>query len=188
MSLREKIKKAKRFRKEEFFKAVPKFDRYVVGRDGSVWRWYKTLSVWRRLIPIVEANGYFRIDLCDNGRRRRMLLHRLVLEVFVGSCPDGMECCHGDKGKADNSLSNLRWDTHEANCKERIITNRGEKHHNSKLLDRAVDMIECLAKNRFSLVDLSKEFGVTTGVISRIKSGKRCRVLKFDEGLKRGAG
>lgn len=43
------------------------------------------------------------------GKRERV--HRLVLAAFVGPCPDGMEGCHRNGDKLDNTLSNLRWDT-----------------------------------------------------------------------------
>jgi HNH endonuclease/NUMOD4 motif len=43
------------------------------------------------------------------------LMHRLVLEAFVGPCPRGMQCCHKDGNRANNKLENLRWDTQKKN-------------------------------------------------------------------------
>lgn len=54
-----------------------------------------------------------------NGRVSRMV-HRLVLEAFVGPCPPGMECCHFDGDSTNNHLSNLRWDTHSSNQFDRV--------------------------------------------------------------------
>ena len=42
-------------------------------------------------------------------------IHRLVLEAFVGPCPEGMETCHNNGVRTDNRLENLRWDTSSAN-------------------------------------------------------------------------
>lgn len=42
----------------------------------------------------------------------------LILEAFVGLCPDGMECCHNDDDRSNNRLDNLRWDTHRENVKD----------------------------------------------------------------------
>jgi hypothetical protein len=42
----------------------------------------------------------------------------LVLEAFVGACPNGMECCHNDDNRSNNGLGNLRWDTHVNNVKD----------------------------------------------------------------------
>lgn len=49
------------------------------------------------------------------GRTQNRLVHRLVLEAFVGPKPDGMECCHNDGDPANNRVDNLRWDTRSAN-------------------------------------------------------------------------
>lgn len=38
-------------------------------------------------------------------------VHRLVLETFVGPCPEGMECDHVNRDRSDNRLQNLRWVT-----------------------------------------------------------------------------
>lgn len=53
----------------------------------------------------------------------------LILNAFVGPCPNGMECCHYDDNKVNNRLSNLRWDTHSNNLKDRC-RNRGRWNEN----------------------------------------------------------
>ena len=58
------------------------------------------------------------VNLTRNGKQRVRLVHHLVLEAFVGPCPEGRECCHGDGNPANNRLGNLRWDTHEANMQD----------------------------------------------------------------------
>lgn len=58
---------------------------------------------------------------------------RLVLEAFVGPCPEGMEACHfPDRDPANNQLENLRWDTHQANMVDKATHGtslRGEQHN-----------------------------------------------------------
>jgi hypothetical protein len=54
------------------------------------------------------------------GRGRHRLVYRLVLEAFVGPCPDGMEACHGDGNHRNNRLDNLRWDTRGANMLDAV--------------------------------------------------------------------
>lgn len=56
------------------------------------------------------------------------LVHRLVLEAFVGPCPEGMEGCHGDGDPTNNSLGNLRWDTATSNQLDKV---RHGTHHNA---------------------------------------------------------
>jgi hypothetical protein len=64
------------------------------------------------------------------GVKGQQLVHRVVLETFVGSCPDGMECCHLDDVKTNNKLVNLRWDTHDANVVDKVRNGRCNNRHN----------------------------------------------------------
>lgn len=61
-----------------------------------------------------DDDGYWCVNL--NGERVRV--HLLGLEAFVGPRPYGMEGCHGPDGQDDNRVSQLRWDTHEANLRQ----------------------------------------------------------------------
>ncbi|WP_373234004.1 NUMOD4 motif-containing HNH endonuclease [Mycobacterium marinum] len=59
--------------------------------------------------------GHQIVWLSREGRRSGRLIHRLVLEAFVGPCPPGMESCHRNDISSDNRLTNLRWDTRSGN-------------------------------------------------------------------------
>ena len=65
-------------------------------------------------------HGYRRVCLDLNGKVCTRTVHVLVLLAFIGPCPEGMEGCHyPDTNKANNRLSNLRWDTHAENMKDK---------------------------------------------------------------------
>ena len=54
------------------------------------------------------------VALSRDNKGRLVLVHRLVLEAFVGCpCPPHQESCHWDDIGTNNMLSNLRWDTAE---------------------------------------------------------------------------
>lgn len=76
-------------------------------------------ALGRVLLPDVRPSGHLRVSLCRNGRVKRMWVHRLVLSIFVGPCPDGLEGCHDDGDPANNAVDNLRWDTKSANARDR---------------------------------------------------------------------
>jgi hypothetical protein len=63
------------------------------------------------------------------GERKMLYVARLVLEAFVGPCPDGMEGCHNDGDNSNNHLDNLRWDTRSAN---RLDSVRHGTHQHAK--------------------------------------------------------
>jgi hypothetical protein len=69
----------------------------------------------------VARGGYFSVML--SGERH--YVHHLVLNAFVGPCPPGQECLHGDGVPANNGEDNLRWGTRIENMIEGIA--RGER-------------------------------------------------------------
>ena len=61
------------------------------------------------------SNGYYTVRLIG----KTYTVHQLVLTAFVGQRPADHAACHGDGDKANNALSNLRWDTYAENNRER---------------------------------------------------------------------
>jgi len=83
-----------------------------VERVDSYGRHRKT----RVLKPNKNGSGHYQVRLYRNGRSESYsYVHRLVLEAFVGPCPEGMVGCHYDDVKEHNRLENLRWGTSSSN-------------------------------------------------------------------------
>jgi hypothetical protein len=106
------------------------------GRVRSLDRIVKTAAGPRRYLgkmlrPGTNRHGYPVVVLSRAGRRGKTAkVHRLVLEAFVGPCPDGMEGCHNNGDRADARLPNLRWDTPSANQYDRRL--HGTDHQVAK--------------------------------------------------------
>ncbi len=147
---------------------------YRVGNDGSVWsrRRGGSWSDWRQLKPI----GGREVGLYDDqSKLKRFRINRIVLTAFVGPCPNGMEGCHNDGNETNNKLSNLRWDTHINNEKDKIghgTRLSGERIGNSKLKDDEVRKIRRLRDRGWSCPRLAKKFKVSTTMIYYIVNGK----------------
>ncbi|WUI46669.1 HNH endonuclease [Streptomyces sp. NBC_00414] len=125
--------------------------------------------------PAKQPNGYFRVVLFGNGKRRNASLHVLMLESFVSPRPEGHIACHGPNGKSDNSLSNLYWGTPLANNTiDRLRDGteiRGEDHGRALLTNQDVlDIRETLATGKVRQVDLAKEYGVSRQTINHVFS------------------
>ena len=150
---------------------IPGFPHYAVTKDGQIWKSSEIPLKYQKM----KRGGYLRVTLSVNGIRKCVLVHRLVLEAFVGPCPAGMEACHNNGNPADNRLENLRWDTHLENMKDAVKqgTMKGEIHSRAILTGdkvRAMRYLRNVAK--FSLVDLAWQFDVSWAQISRVYSGQ----------------
>ncbi len=168
------------------YRLVDGFPAYRVGYDGSVWsRWgmggrvRKITDVWRPKVADVGDKGYLRVELYDGqGEIEKRLVHRLILEAFVGTCPEGLVACHGDGNPANNSISNLRWDTPESNWEDRKRHGRdmeGIKQSQAKLDDYAVRVIRRARRRGITLRLLAMRFGVSIAKIHHVVSGKNWR-------------
>ena len=156
-------------------------DNYRVGDDGSLWRFWAGGNRsdrpprWTRLNGTKVDFGYVAFILKINGKYSRRLLHRLVLDAFVGPRPDGCVCCHADGDAGNNRLSNLRWDSQRSNVADTKSHGRlrmGENHGGAKLTENQVREIIRLVNDGVSQRILAKTFGVSQPSISMIVNGK----------------
>lgn len=62
------------------------------------------------LTPQKNANGYFFYELSINGKRKRVLAHRLLMYVWQPNINFvNLQVNHIDFDKSNNKLSNLEW-------------------------------------------------------------------------------
>jgi plasmid maintenance system antidote protein VapI len=159
------------------------YPKYRVGNDGFVWKFAKSFARWRKLKPLLHRDGYHRVVLYKNGKRKWFQMHRLVLLAFVGPCPKGWESRHfPDADKSNNQLSNLCWGTKSQNCQDKVIQgtsnrgkhyNQGEKSGKAKLTESQVLFIRKeFASGRINQIELARRFSLNSSVISGIVRGK----------------
>lgn len=101
---------------EERWADIPGAPGYQLSTLGSARSLDRTLTDGRQaggvtLTPYPDKDGYLWVTLPGG----KVAVHKLVLAVFRGPCPDGMEGCHRNGNHQDNRLRNLRWDTKEGN-------------------------------------------------------------------------
>jgi hypothetical protein len=155
-------------------RAVPDWPYHRIGSDGSVWR--QTARGWFRLKQQRgDKMGYMYVHLSSEGKKKRALVHRLVLLAFVGPPADGMVCRHLDGNPRNNIPSNLKWDTVSENLRDRKrhgYTNHGEINSQAKLTVSDVAEIRRLRGMGEKLVVLADRFGVSFQTISNIARRK----------------
>jgi len=174
----------------ELWKNVKGYDgTYAISSLGRIKRILGSASTYpgRILKPQLNKFGYLQVTLSQNGRRKTLKLHRLVLESFVGNCPDGMECLHADGNRLNNKLTNLRWGTKSENAQNAIrhgtfsrLHNCGAKNKMSKLTEtKALQILRLLQSGRDGHAgkkwlqrEIAALFNVDQSTISYIATGK----------------
>lgn len=163
------------------FRKIPGFPRYAIDEHGTV------LSVcprngkgkdrpWEnaeRKSLKIDSHGYHRVNLYTaDGVRREKTIHALVLETFVGPCPDGMECRHLDGNKTNNHKDNLAWGTRSENALDKVLHGTqqwvGEQNSKSKLAPADVLEIRRRAANGEKPASIANDFPVDHTSISKI--------------------
>lgn len=162
------------------FRVVPWNDFYAVGSDGTVWcrrtRGGKLLTDWRqmKLIPVPpDDRPIVGLRSGADSKLTRWYVHVLILTVFVGPCPNGLEGCHKDGDSNNCALGNLRWDTHKSNMTDRTLhgrTVRGERHYYAKLtVDDVKSIRQRCASGEFQK-NVALDYGINASCVQKIVS------------------
>lgn len=124
------------------------------------------------LCPGKTPKGYPLVALTrPGGKKQYAYVHRLVARTFLGECPAGLEVCHGDGSRDNNAVTNLRYDTRQANSRDRerhgtMNVPRGSANPNAKLkgLEQKVAFMARYRSNR----SIGRLLGVSHAVIARV--------------------
>jgi len=139
---------------KKYYKNIEEIWKDIAGYVGlymiSNWGRVKSLNFNRtrkeQILKLHQINkyGYLQVALYKNNKPKRFLIHKLVLETFIGPCHFGKEGCHNDGNPSNNFVGNLRWDTRKRNMNDQIKHGtkfnkaRGSKQHLAKVNDNKV--------------------------------------------------
>jgi predicted XRE-type DNA-binding protein len=152
---------------------VPGHPAYEVSSFGEVF----TRRYGERGSKIGKSLHFLKRSLNNSGYQsvridgETKFVHALVLETFVGPCPEGMECRHLDGDGQNNYVDNLRWGTRFENVADKIRhgrTTRGERHANAKVTEADVKAIRWYYDQGVSQPRIAERFGVTQSAVSLI--------------------
>ena len=120
----------------EEWRDIEEFPGYQVSSEGyvrSYWNKVKKKGCWggyervlgnepKELKMSDDGNGYMKVFLQNNDKRRCVKVHRLVAEAFIprddDSCDTVDHIISGPEGKIDNSVRNLRWMSRRENIQK----------------------------------------------------------------------
>jgi hypothetical protein len=119
-----------------------------------------------------DPEGYMHVHIGVNGKKCSPQIGRLVLLAFVGEPGPDEECCHGLGGPADNSIGNLRWDSHFENNQDRIRNGTyaiGSAHPMAKITEEEARTIKYDCKTP---KEARQKFNLSASQYWRIKTGR----------------
>jgi hypothetical protein len=161
---------------------------YAVTINGDVYSFHSSVHEAAKLSGRRMPAGYERVVLCRNGVQKERLVHHLVLETFVGLCPDSMETRHLNGNPSDNRLVNLCWGTPKENGKDKARHGtrvHGEDHGCSVLTMGQVNEIRGRLSSGESHTVIAQDYPVSRSLVSQIARGEKWAAA---QGSKRGCG
>lgn len=117
----------------EIWKDIEGFEgRYQISNFGNVKSLrYRGKAEHKNLVPKCNNSGRLWVELAANGKKRCMLIHRLVANAFIPNPNNFPQINHIDENPKNNVVSNLEWCTGSYNVKT-YIGNHPECFRNRK--------------------------------------------------------
>lgn len=109
---------------------------YEVNENGTIFRNVKSKKQLKIKLDMHHSNtGYYMTMVhnqsINNGKPKRVMIHRIVAECWLGDCPEDYEIDHIDRNSHNNDYRNLRYVTRSEQMKNRNyakITAQGIKN------------------------------------------------------------
>ena len=166
----------------EIWKVIPGWEGYYAASNlGRIKRLAGSprCKIDRIVNPMKTERGYLTVSPVKVGwRQRPMMIHRLVLEAFVGPGPTPKHTPNHINGvKTDNRLCNLEWVTHAENIKHAYDNGlhgkyKGSKASAAKLCEADVVTILERIAGREQRKAIAADFGVALKTIDQIVAGQ----------------
>jgi hypothetical protein len=95
----------------EIWKKIHNYESYEISSLGNI------RSIKKQLSPFHNGKGYLYVNLCENGIRKTVSIHRLVGEAFILNPNNKPQINHIDCNKENNCMDNLEWVSNGENTK-----------------------------------------------------------------------
>lgn len=156
------LSKLKEMQLKGKFKIIPNFTEYGVTYHGRVWS-----RKWNRFLkPSLQAGGYLFVRICnDQGKKKTLRLHQIVMLAFVGPVPPEHMIRHLDGNPKNNHIDNLKYGTAQENVNDKKLHGT---HRARKLTKQEIKEIrEKFKPMRYTYRMLADEYQVAASTIYR---------------------
>ena len=157
----------------EAFVKIDGFENYEVSNLGKV----RNIKSGRILKPWIIPNGYLVHQLCENNKKKNLLLHRIIATAFIDNPEKKPQVNHIDENKLNNDLSNLEWCTERENAIHGTRTKRVAEKLSQKVIQ--LDLNDNILNVFKSMRQAERETGIDATSISACCNGKRKSAGRF---------
>lgn len=150
----------------ETFVKIEGFENYEVSNLGKV----RNMKTGKILKPQPDKDGYLRLGLYENNKKKKLFLHRIIATTFIDN-HEGKPCVnHIDENKLNNDLSNLEWCT----VRENNVYGTRMKRVAEKLFKKVIqlDLNDNVLNEFKSMKQAAQKTGTHAGDISSCCNGK----------------
>jgi hypothetical protein len=152
--------------KTEDLKPIKYYPNYLIDKKGNVYT-AETMIIKK---PQPNPNGYQRITLSKNQKRKNLYVHRIVAETFIEN-PDNLPFVnHKDANRKNNCVENLEWCTAQQNMS-----------HDSKLRKTGKKIQSFTSDGKFvkefeSIKEAGRKLKIDSTSITKAVGGKNNRL------------
>ncbi|MBR2732732.1 MAG: HNH endonuclease [Selenomonadaceae bacterium] len=153
----------------EIWKEIPGYNGcYLISKTGKVY----SRKIGREMKQIDRGNGYLFVRLCNGGKTKNVMIHRLVAFAFVPNPCGYVEIDHIDGNKKNNNCENLHFVSHVDNMRN---PNTKNKRYDAIKKKQGIPVIALLNGNivgKYScLMDAARDLGLSCSHIAKHLKG-----------------
>lgn len=98
---------------------------YEINCDGTIIRNVKSKKPLKIVLDFHHSTkGYFFTFINLHGKVKRIAIHQMVAECWLGERPEGTSVDHIDRNPHNNHYTNLRYATHSMQMKNRQLSQK----------------------------------------------------------------
>jgi hypothetical protein len=161
-------------------KEVKGYKGYFITDDGRV---FSNKSGELRELSLYKSNsgkGYKMIDLFQDGRKHKKLVHRLVAEAFIENPNNLPEVNHKDTNITNNHVGNLEWITHKENLMQSYKTMSPIRNFKECFLYKDGTLIDEFKSVTAASKYASDNFGISCSMLDKHRDYKGFKIVKKD--------
>lgn len=127
---------------------------YEVNENGTIFRNVKSKKQLKIKLDFYHSNKEYYVTFVHFGSRKnpiikKIMIHKVVAECWLGDCPIGYEVDHIDRDSHNNNYRNLRYVTKSEQMKNR---------DHSKIILNGIQNLKIARQQRMKPVKLIKYF------------------------------